>query len=384
MTSVVREGSQVITAPGWTGVTKTDVSLIDCDVHQVVGGLDEIFPYLSSVHRQQFIDQDLLLPVSGYFGSTADRPDLLAPGHPHVGPDQARDVNTNRVSYAQMREHLLEPWHVDYALLTGGNGFYSYALLPDPDYAAAFCRAFNDWTLEHWAAKDERFLIALAVAPQDPQRAVEEIYRLAGHRQVKAIILPTMARMPYGNRCYHPIWQACEETGLVVAIHVGDPGAGVAGPPTGVGYPTYFIETRMARAQQAQAHVASLVAEGVFERYPRLKALILEAQSWWLSGLMWHLDADWKSLREQTPWLKRKPSEYILEHIRLGSQPFFEPETDEQLFAMLEMIHAEQTLVFASDFPHFDWDDPATTFPKLPEALHRRIFAENARELFGL
>ena len=51
---------------------------------------------------------------------------------------------------------------------------------------------------------------------------------------------------------------------------------------------------------------------------------------------------------------------------------------------MLEAMHAEETLVYCSDWPHWDWDDPATTFPKLPERLHQRIFADNARELFGL
>jgi predicted TIM-barrel fold metal-dependent hydrolase len=51
---------------------------------------------------------------------------------------------------------------------------------------------------------------------------------------------------------------------------------------------------------------------------------------------------------------------------------------------MLDALHAEETLVYSSDWPHWDWDDPATTFPKLPERLHKRVFCENARELFGL
>jgi predicted TIM-barrel fold metal-dependent hydrolase len=78
------------------------------------------------------------------------------------------------------------------------------------------------------------------------------------------------------------------------------------------------------------------------------------------------------------------PSEYFREHIRVGSQPMLEPESNGQFWMMLDALHADETLVFSSDWPHFDWDDPATTFPKLPERLHRRVFAENARELFGL
>ena len=140
----------------------------------------------------------------------------------------------------------------------------------------------------------------------------------------------------------------------------------------------------MARPQMAMAHAVSFIAEGVFEKYPRLRVLVDECDQFWAIGLMWHMDADWKSLRDQTPWLRRLPSEYFREHFRIGSQPFMEPENHRQLASAMEALHAGETLVFSSDWPHWDWDDPATTFPKLPEHLHRRIFAENARELFRL
>ena len=217
--------------------------------------------------------------------------------------------------------------------------------------------------------------MAMAISTSDPQLAVKEIERIGADKRVRAIMLPTGNRLPYGNRFYHPIWEACERHGLVVGIHPGNEGAGMAGPPTGVGYPTYYIETRMARPQMAMAHAVSLIAEGVFEKFPRLKVLIDECDQFWAVGLMWHMDADWKSLRDQTPWLKRLPSEYFLEHIRVGSQPMLEAANNEQFLCMLDAMHAEQTLVYSSDWPHWDWDDPATTFPKLPEHLHRRVFA---------
>jgi len=82
--------------------------------------------------------------------------------------------------------------------------------------------------------------------------------------------------------------------------------------------------------------------------------------------------------------VKRLPSEYVRAHIRIGSQPLEEPEQPEHLLAMLEAMHADETLIYCSDWLHWDWDDPATTFPRLPEHLHRRIFADNAREFFNL
>ena len=47
---------------------------------------------------------------------------------------------------------------------------------------------------------------------------------------------------------------------------------------------------------------------------------------------MWHMDADWKALGDQTPWLKRLPSEYFREHIRVGTQPMHEPPQDANRF----------------------------------------------------
>jgi predicted TIM-barrel fold metal-dependent hydrolase len=374
-------GTRPMKAPGWTGKPRTDLALIDCDVHQSIKKPEDLFPYLPAVYKQQIIEQGLRFPASGYFNvaKNAARTDL-ADG---CDVNKQHDGRSRGDDYAMLREQHLDMWHVDHALLTGSS-VYGASIIPDPDFAAAVCRAFNDWTLETWVAQDDRFLMAMAVSTADPQLAAREIDRLGDHPKVKAIMLSTGARMPYGNRHYHPIWDACERHGLVVGIHPGSEGAGMAGSPTGVGYPTYYIETRMARPQMAMAHAVSFIAEGVFEKYPRLKVLFDECDQFWAVGLMWHMDADWKSLRDQTPWVKRLPSEYFREHIRVGSQPMLETANNDQFFCMLDAMHADETLVYASDWPHWDWDDPATTFPKLPERLHRRIFSENARELFGL
>ncbi|MGN6700495.1 MAG: amidohydrolase family protein [Thermomicrobiales bacterium] len=373
-------GTQIITAPGWTGQPRLAIGLIDCDVHQVIKSPEELYPYLPRVYKEQLVEQGLRMPGSGYFNvpRNAARTDFAENCDAH-----RHNPFEDGSAYEQLRDEHLDVWQVDYALLTGAS-VYGASVIPDPDFAAALSRAFNDWTLEHCLARDERLLMAMAVSTGDPQLAVQEIERIGANPRVRAIMLPTGNRMPYGNRFYHPIWEACERHGLVAGVHIANEGAGMAGPPTGVGYPTYYIETRMARPQMAMAHAVSLIAEGVFEKFPGLKFLFDEADQFWAAGLMWHMDADWKSLRDQTPWVKRLPSEYFLEHIRVGSQPMLEAASDAQFMCMLDAMHAERTLVYSSDWPHWDWDDPATTFPKLPERLHKRVFAENARELFGL
>jgi predicted TIM-barrel fold metal-dependent hydrolase len=51
---------------------------------------------------------------------------------------------------------------------------------------------------------------------------------------------------------------------------------------------------------------------------------------------------------------------------------------------MLEMLDAEHLLMFSTDYPHWDFDSPTHAFPRLPEALHYRLFEGNAREWYGL
>ena len=80
--------------------------------------------------------------------------------------------------------------------------------------------------------------------------------------------------------------------------------------------------------------------------------------------------------------MKRLPSEYVWEHVHFTTQPLVDPPKAE-LLAMCAMIHAERTLLFSSDYPHWDFDDPLTALNTLPPEMRRRIVAENAIETYG-
>ncbi|NHN32701.1 amidohydrolase family protein [Paenibacillus agricola] len=195
--------------------------------------------------------------------------------------------------------------------------------LPDPNYAAALCSAYNDYTKEHWLDKDDRLRGSINIPKQHPGLAVKEIDRLAsvpGHRFVQ-VLVPGGAEKPYGNLMYEPIFEACAHHGLVFTIHIGNEGQGINPPPTGAGHVTYYIESRASRTQVMMAHMVSLIVSGVFERYPSLKVVMQESGVMWVAPYLWKLDQDWKGLRFQTLWVKKPPSEYFRSNMYVSSQP---------------------------------------------------------------
>jgi len=235
--------------------------------------------------------------------------------------------------------------------------------------------------VHEWLPLDGRLKGSLVIAPQDPPGAAAEIRRLGGHPDLVQVLVSSGAQRPYGDPFYHPIWDAAAEVGLPIAAHLGGQG-GLNVSPTGCGPPTFFWETHALLCETGMGHVASLIAHGVFERWPTLRFALIECGVAWLPGILWRLDADYKALRKETPWLKRLPSEYARDHIRLSTQPLEEPPRVEHLWSILEAIDGERTLIFASDYPHWDFDDP--TRLHIPPAWRERVMAENARELYGL
>jgi predicted TIM-barrel fold metal-dependent hydrolase len=359
---------------------KRSFPIVDTDVHHGYAHKSELYPYLSQTYNERLEDFDFgsSLSYNNNGGQRGYRVDAIRTGETPPGGG-----GVCAVDFELLREQLLDGSDIDFAILTGGQTYGASAMM-DLAYSNAICRAFNDYSMEHWVARDERLRYTLAINAQDPVAAVEEIDRLGSHPAVVGIMLACGAPRPYGNKFYHPIYEACERHGLAVAMHFGTEGSGINPPPTSAGYPTNYIEARMARPNFYAVHVASYIFEGVFELFPTLKVAFIEGGFSWVAPLMWRMDLDWKGLRHQTPWVKRLPSEYLRDHMRFSSQPMEEPADPKALDLFIDWMDGGHTLMFATDYPHWDWDDPAMSFTGLPEPLRRRVFAENAAETFGL
>lgn len=283
---------------------------------------------------------------------------------------------------ATLAKYHLDAYNIAFGILNPGG--LHFGLSPEPDYAAAYCRAMNDVYIHDWLPADARFRYSLVVSPADPHLAAEEIHRYGSHPGVAQVLMCSGALHGYGNRFYHPIYAAAVQYDLPVAIHPGSEGRGVSGRPSIHGYPGSYFEWHTNLATSYMTHTVSLVSEGVFQKFPTLKFVLVEGGVSWLPPILWRFDKNWKSLRMTVPWLDRPPSEIVADHILLTTQPIEEPANQKHLHQMLDMFPADKMLMFSSDFPHWDGDTPDFSMRTLPESLRSAVMWETASKLYKL
>jgi uncharacterized protein len=347
--------------------------IIDTDIHNAIRSNHELAPYLSSYWKEILKLYDIPVPAGLYKSAVGVlRCDATPPDGGPSGSDPQHVIN-----------HHLDPYQIDYGILNG-SGILGISVSADPDYANAIASAYNDHLADHWLSHSERFLGSILVNHSDPAYAAKEIDRVAKDKRFVQVIMGSGARTPFGQRFYHPIYEAAERNKLPVAFHPGTEGAGISGPPSSAGYPTRYMEWHNTLPTNYMAHLNSLVCEGVFEKFPGLKIVAVEGGIAWLPHLMWRMDKNYKALRSTTPWLKRLPSEYIIEHVRLTTQPIEEPDRSEYLLQILAMVQAEKTVMFSSDYPHWDNDAPNQILRNLPEPMKHNIFSGTASALYGI
>jgi predicted TIM-barrel fold metal-dependent hydrolase len=348
--------------------------VIDCDIHPQIGDYEELIGYVEPAQREWFASQ----PYLGLPGYTWSHPSSF------YRQDIAAEFGPPGTDVESVCRELLDPSGIEFGVLNADDAV-TVSLMPSPYRALALARAHNDWLRERWLDEEPRLRAAILCPAQEPEAAAQEIRRVAQDERFVQVLLCGGSERPYGEPRYLPIFEAAVECDLPVAVHSGGEGMGLAAPPGGAGPGTFYIEWHtLGSACSIMSHLVSLLVNGTFERLPALKVLLLEGGVAWLPGILWRLDTNWRGLRADTPWLERKPSEVAREHVRIATQPLEHTDGhDELLWAMLESAGAPDTLLFASDYPHWDFDDPAFMLKRLPDSWREKVLRENAAAFYG-
>jgi uncharacterized protein len=353
--------------------------VVDVDVHHTWRSQAELLSYLPTEVREYFYGAgpDRLLPTS---------PAALSIFHPHGLYHRLDAIPAEGVpagsDYSVMRDQLLDPLDIERVILSFDVGTETGH--PNPLLAAALCRAANEWTVERWLDRaDSRLYGAILMPAELAEEGAREIRKWAPHPRVaEALIVHTQGR-PLGHPHFEPIFEAAHETGIPVAVHFAGE-AHSKGRMAAGGQPATQLEKLTLLNQPAAHHVSSLITYGVFERYPRLKVIFVEMGYSWLPALAWRLDSIYHLLRRESRWVKRLPSEYLREHVRLSTQPLEDGASPAQVNEFLYSFDGmERMLCFSSDYPHHDADEPRRVARYFPREWWDGIFRDNAAELFG-
>ena len=256
------------------------------------------------------------------------------------------------------------------------------AVLPQADYAAALARAYNAWLIEEWTSRHPSLLAAIVACPQDPEDAAREIERHAD--RAVAVYLPCAGLDPlWGHRSYDPIYDAAQNADLPVLLHavtVTSP----AFPFNNHGFDTEFARHSTSHTFSIMANVISMVSTGVVVRFPRLRIGVTEAGISWMPFLCNRLDKEYLERRREVPFLTERPSHYV-KQIYVATQPIEEPERLRDIVTLMELYDGDDTTVFASDWPHHDFDHPMKLdMVPLSGEQRAKVFGENSLTLFGI
>ena len=258
--------------------------------------------------------------------------------------------------------------------------------LPHLHLAREIARAANQWTLERWLDGQDARLRALLLVPcQQPDVAAADIRAAGRHPEIVGIAVGSSAlNAPLGHPVYGPILEAAAELDLAVVVHVGGEDQNSLSPVSGAGIPTTYTEYRLLMAQPVMTHVVSLIGQGVFERFPRLRVLLVGCGVAWVPHLVWRFDMAYRALRRDSPWLTDDPSAYFRRNIRIGVSTLDAP-SGAALFELLDAFGGlEDVLCFASRFPMWDAGGVGQLSRRVPRAWWSRFFYDNAAELFHL
>jgi len=304
------------------------LAIIDGDVHPAMRSSNDLKPYLPARWREH-------LEIYGSrrkLGMSYEPYPKSAPRacRRDAWPDDGGHPGSN---LDLIRSQFLDAYGIEYGIL-GPLGLSGQSEL-NGDFSAALTSAVNDWQRDAFTRPEPRLRSAIVLPTENAEAAVAEIERCADDPAFAQVFMLTRTAEPLGNRRYWPIYAAAERHGLPVGLHVFGSGGHAY---TGTGWPSYYVEEGAGHSTSCQTAVTSLVIEGVFERFPRLKVVMIEGGFAWLPALSWRLDKLFERMRSEVLHLKKKPSEYIREHVWVTTQPMEEPQDRRHLFDIMEWI----------------------------------------------
>jgi predicted TIM-barrel fold metal-dependent hydrolase len=190
------------------------------------------------------------------------------------------------------------------------------------------------------------------------------------------------------------VWQEIQEADIAITLHVGIDNSWDPVPLSFYNNASKVPTHKQGDAPRdalaymgigycAELFLASMIFDGVFDRFPKLRVGVIELGASWIISWMKQLDQSFKAFKrlQDLSHLKMLPSEYVQKHIKITAFPGED-------IGWLLTNGAEDLMMFATDYPHHEGtDDPIGRYEKtmgdISEEVKSKFYTQNFKQLLG-
>jgi uncharacterized protein len=359
-----------------------DILIVDVDAHHYENeNFPEILPFMENdVLRQVTMggrarsSRGTIVPTNAGFTQDMGGRVTRYPLRPSekTDPGRLRDV--------QLGERWMDAMSVDYSCLFP-TGMLNVGLHPQKEMEVELCWAYNRWLTEKVLPEaNGRFYSMLSLPFSDPDASLRHVEEFGDRNGVGGFMVTTVRTLQVNDNAYMRLYRAMEERRLVLSFHSGPNWS----EPVFRACNRFISVHALGFTFYNILHCTNWVINGMGERFPKLPVIWIESGLAWVPFLMQRLDHEYMMRPSEAPLLKKKPSDYMRD-MYYSSQPM-EIQDRAALECTFRMINAETQLLYSSDYPHWDFDLPATIYdlPFLSEKAKHNILGGNAARLFKL
>jgi len=243
-------------------------------------------------------------------------------------------------------------------------------------------RGINNVLLDRFVDENDDFLGLLSLSMRRPEAAAEEIDRLGSEKGIVGafIVSGQEFQKPIGDPSYDVVYRALSDNDLVPFFHVTE---FTRKAPAIRLYETAFEYHATGPPWSMMYGLVSLIAQGVPAKFPDLDFVMLEGGIGWVPFYMARLNREYGQWRSEVPLLEKSPEEYLRDQFYFATQPLGEFNDPSHMLDLVRIIGAD-SLMFASDYPHFDFDNPSTLdtfFGRMTDEEREQVFNGNLRRV---